>query len=177
MASPAAFPWSPEDDGLDHLLAGVRGRAEVVVLAARRLRCRPPPPWDAADLGGACAEPRIGRPARGGEAGRVRELGFEMAAGVGEGLFARREGGGRKTREKWWGWEKREKRMQLRGGMGRCPPCPPPCAADLRREREWEGGGDGRRLRGGREWNTGGFGIFLYEAKTISAIGLMIDGQ
>jgi hypothetical protein len=30
-----------------------------------------------------------------------------------------------------------------------------PCAADLRRERERAGGGDGRRLRGGREWNTG----------------------
>jgi hypothetical protein len=30
---------------------------------------------------------------------------------------------------------------------GRRPPCPPPCAADLRRERERAGGGDGRRLR------------------------------
>jgi hypothetical protein len=38
---------------------------------------------------------------------------------------------------------------------GRRPPCPPPCAVDLRRERERAGGGDGRRLRGGREWNTG----------------------
>jgi hypothetical protein len=27
--------------------------------------------------------------------------------------------------------------------------------ADLRRERERAGGGDGRRLRGGRDWNTG----------------------
>jgi hypothetical protein len=38
------------------------------------------------------------------------------------------------------------------------PPCPPPCAVDLRREGDWErdraGGSDGRRLRGGREWNT-----------------------
>jgi hypothetical protein len=44
--------------------------------------------------------------------------------------------------------------------------------ADLRRERERAGGGDGRRLE-----RVIGFGIFLYEANMISAIGLMINGQ
>jgi hypothetical protein len=39
-------------------------------------------------------------------------------------------------------------------GAWTLPPWPP-CAVDLRRERERAGGGDGRRLRGGREWNTG----------------------
>jgi hypothetical protein len=40
------------------------------------------------------------------------------------------------------------------------------------------GGGGGRRLRGGREWNRGvRVRDLLYEAKTISAIRLMIDGK
>jgi len=103
--------WRPEDDGLQHLVAGGRGGAEVVVLAGRRreglvpLQQRP-----RAGLAG----PAAGRCRRHGdrgtrgaadrrdgarEGGRIRELGSEEAAG--EGLRGGRER--REEREKWGG--------------------------------------------------------------------------
>jgi hypothetical protein len=67
-----------------------------------------------------------------------------------------RGGRGRKENEgKVVGVEKAREKDAATQWDGRRPPCPPPCAADLRRERERAGGGNGRRMRGGREWDTG----------------------
>ena len=109
--------WRPEDDGLHHLVAAGRGRAEVVVLAGRRreglvpLQQRPRAGL-AGPAAGRCRRhgdrgTRGAADRRGGarEGGRTRELGSEEAAG--EGWRGGREG--REENEGKVGWEKRGK--------------------------------------------------------------------
>jgi hypothetical protein len=74
---------------------------------------------------------------------------------VGEGLlFAWRDGGGWKTREKWWGGRSEGKGCSYAVGWAA-----PALPSSMRgRSEEGEGAGewgDGRRLGGGREWDTG----------------------